>query len=339
MIICAIGLLSLSIRGQAGVGAAAFLRTYPSARGFAMGGAFSSLADDAYAAYWNPAGPATQSFMLISTTVLNTYIGDNDELSNVFPYRYFMGLTLPNLLSLSWGLYLNHFGMNDIEIRDENRIVLDTFSDTEDAILLSVSDRLFTQRAGTVYGGICLNFIQQQLGTFASANGVAMDIGFIYRMLNNSGLQFGLVWKNVAGLGKLQWDNGHNDIIYREFIIGCSYSTPFISILESIASIDFARNHNSVWQLRVGMENRLSLPGNTAFYFRAGYRDISFSTGTANITKDFLNEQSYPTFGFGFEKMLSTNSDKAISIDYATGFPKGDRYLGTQHRFSVGFQL
>lgn len=61
MLLAALLLPACFVRAQAASGAAAFLELDGGARGAAMGGAFTAVADDASAVFYNPAGPALAS--------------------------------------------------------------------------------------------------------------------------------------------------------------------------------------------------------------------------------------------------------------------------------------
>ena len=332
--------MALPINATAGVGAASFLRIHPGARGAAMGGAYAALANDAYGAYWNPAGPATLENIMISSTVLNTYAGDHSELAGVFSNQYFVGLAIPRQLYISWGIYLSHFGVDDIEIRNQDKHVLGTFSDTEDAVLISIARRFYYDKYGAISLGICLNLVQQKFGDFATADGRSMDFGILYEKPDAPRIRVGLVWKNLGGSGKLLWDNGHADILNRELAVGFAYTIfPQQQKQESVVAFDIARSQYGGWQLRFGVEAGYETRGNMRLLARAGYRNMFIGSGSKEVTTTHLNEQSYPNIGFGFEFPLSKTGDKLVCIDYAIGLPKAEHSLGWPHRVSISLIL
>lgn len=95
---------------SAGTTSASFLKLGVGARALAMGGAFTAVAGDPYAVYWNPAGLA--------------YLEDEKNLS-FFHNEYFQGLgqeflsyTAPHKRGGAWSLGLNYFySAKDLERR------------------------------------------------------------------------------------------------------------------------------------------------------------------------------------------------------------------------------
>ncbi|MCM2267527.1 MAG: PorV/PorQ family protein [Elusimicrobiales bacterium] len=89
-ILCSAGLFISSLfAGEAGTAGASFLKFAPSPRGTAMGEAYTAVTEDAYAAYWNPAGLAAVEQAEIALTY-NASFEDvtHQYLSAAFPLRY-----------------------------------------------------------------------------------------------------------------------------------------------------------------------------------------------------------------------------------------------------------
>jgi len=90
-------------------------------RAMGMGGAFTAIADDAYAAYWNPAGLAINPGVELSGTYQinnrNQAIGDNSlAVKGCFeigmnPFAWMAGVGLVSLFALEGAKYLSDQGV------------------------------------------------------------------------------------------------------------------------------------------------------------------------------------------------------------------------------------
>lgn len=95
----------------------AFFGTRP----LGMGGAFTAVADDANAPYWNPAGVALNpEVSLTGSTLLNnrnTYVGDNVANlkmcyeTEMNPFQWIAGVGIASMFALEWARYLNDQGI------------------------------------------------------------------------------------------------------------------------------------------------------------------------------------------------------------------------------------
>lgn len=92
-----------------GTAAANFLNLGIGARAEAMGGAFTALADDGAALYWNPAGLS----QIEDTHIVATYSPHFQGITTGY-----LALGLP-LLEGAAGLGVNYINMGEIEGRDE----------------------------------------------------------------------------------------------------------------------------------------------------------------------------------------------------------------------------
>jgi hypothetical protein len=80
---------SLASSGEAGISAASFLKFSPSPRGTGMGEAYTSITEDAYSAWWNPAGLASVEGPELAATYNSSMEDVTDQyLSVAYPVRY-----------------------------------------------------------------------------------------------------------------------------------------------------------------------------------------------------------------------------------------------------------
>src|SRR5688572_29976247 len=95
---------------QGGTSTAQFLRIGQGARAEGMGGAFTAIADDAYAVYWNPAGLA----QITRRHVALNHLEFIEKISSQFA-----SLVLPvNRLNGSFGAAVTYVDMGTIDRRD-----------------------------------------------------------------------------------------------------------------------------------------------------------------------------------------------------------------------------
>lgn len=118
---------------SAGTTSAAFLKIGAGARAEGMAGAFTAVADDPTAVYWNPAGLVYSGERAVSFSHYDRFQGLNQEfLSCVLPGRTLGPLKNSVLSSGVWGLGLNYFHtQKDLERRSGAGETLNFFTDPE----------------------------------------------------------------------------------------------------------------------------------------------------------------------------------------------------------------
>jgi len=304
-------------------GAWAFLTTGIGARAMGMGGAFVAVADDATAAYWNPAGLGMLNkreliFMAIKSNheiypLINTFLRGRGHqyLSGVFPTR--IG---------RFGLSLNYFGIGDIrhttgtsEFDFEKH---EYFNDVEGALTFSggISYPNFQNpdRSWFFLGG---NIRAMRQSFFhLSTTGLGGDVGFILksrRLWELQNIKLGWVW-NVNLRRK--WSSDSEEVKVSE-----SYSDPavigwkwgFAFDIKEILTPAFTltyREKDSPLAFSVGAELRIRFA-----FIRGGLQDV------------WLNEKrlnSSITVGGGI-------NFRYLQLDYAAAFED----LETKHRMST----
>lgn len=296
--------------GDAGSSAASFLKFSPSPRGTGMGEAFTSITEDAYSAWWNPAGLASVEGPELAATY-NDSMEDvaNQYLSVAYPMRY--GSTLGfNVTRLSvapfqgydaQGVKIGNVESSDIAVGGAYGRTL--LKDEIERPLLNV--------------GAGLKVISEKLDS-ASANTAALDLGAVYYirpanywMSKAPAQEFrvGMAIKNI-GPG-LKFDKRSSPLPLSATLGGSWHSHPGNSA-SLILSLDQTYSNDEKYYVALGAEY-------VAFQllsFRAGYRTgQSIGSGVR--------------VGVGFRLSL-------MDIDYSMS-PYGE--LGAMHKLGVSMRL
>lgn len=182
---------------EAGSASATFLKISPNGQPAAMGGAYSALATDVNALYYNPGG---LGFVRQGEIALmhNEYLGDVNHEYLAFVYPGFHGGTI---------------GM-DATYLDLGSFQRTTVAATGEPILggnFSASDLALKVGYGSVYSpeiswGISAKYIREQLDN-VEAQGWAADLGLMYRPATNPNLSFGMALLNLGP--KMGYQNRH----------------------------------------------------------------------------------------------------------------------------------
>ena len=173
----------------------------PRARPTAMGEAYTSVADDANAIYWNTAG--------LAILRKNEFVAMRAELFQGLEYNFF-AFAHP---TKSWGTFaigLSNLNITGIEQRTADTDAPDsTFSSNDSAYTLAYARKisfsgnpLLQEDDGGLQLGLGLKLIRQNIAGEV-ANSVAADIGSIYRFAEWP-LSLGLAVQNIGSSSKFK---------------------------------------------------------------------------------------------------------------------------------------
>ncbi|RCK80282.1 MAG: hypothetical protein OZSIB_3464 [Candidatus Ozemobacter sibiricus] len=239
IILC--GLVATPIQADSAGRAGAYLKMGVGARALGMGSAFTAVADDATAAFWNPAGLALlkkheASFMHANLTLDRKY--------NFFNYAHLLKDKQGKTKAV---VALSHirFGIDGIpETRlatgrtdgvpfdpADNLPATDpggTYTPGRNVYIFSYFDDTETSTFGTYakqlsdrwYGGLNIKSLRQDLFT-NSADSWGLDLGFLYKVSDRT-----MAGLSLRDLGeKLTWDtpSGHSDRIPVTTTVGLSH--------------------------------------------------------------------------------------------------------------------
>ncbi|TBR18780.1 PorV/PorQ family protein [bacterium] len=179
MLSCALLLLSASAfaaNSQVGTSAAQFLKLGAGSRAGAMGEAYSAVADDVYAVYYNPAGLVRLTGSQLSAAHAEHFQGISYEFAGFgYPVKDAKGA-----VNSAWGAAIYNLSIADIERRSaDTRSPTGNFTAGDYSYNVSYA-RLLTPRLSL---GITGKLIQQNIDSY-SASAYAADFGAQYTVPN-----------------------------------------------------------------------------------------------------------------------------------------------------------
>jgi len=286
-----------------GTTAADFLNLGVGARAIGMGGAYTAVADDATAMYWNPAG-LSQVTSKTATFMNAPYIQDSS-----LDY----GAYAQNLGALgAFGVSVDYFSAGSIA-QTQNYQNVGTFSPYDMAISLGYAYTF--KDSGFLNGysmGLAAKYIDSKILSAATAE--AVDLGILSPDYDILGRPLKLAF-TVSNLGTDMNFGSLAEPLPLTIKTGGSYK-----ILENwLASLDLAFPRGGNPYFNVGTEYGIWKDAIWNFTGRAGY-----SSYTLNSIDGFTG----PSFGVGLEY-------KEADVDYAF-VPYGG--LGQAHRISLSFK-
>lgn len=327
-----------------GTTAAPFLEIEVGSRAIGMGGAFTAVADDANAIYWNPAGLARIPRNEIAYTHTEWLVDfDFDFAGSIF------NLGPAGLVGLSF----TSLSMPDMEVRtiEEPEGTGELFSAGSIAIGLTYS-RALTDRFSI---GTNVKYIQEKIWHMSSSS-IAIDFGTLFITYFND-LKIGM---SISNFGTDMQLTGRDAMVYHDIDESIEGNNEFISAYLS----------TDRWPLplvyRVGLamdlikerNNRLTVavdavhPNNDSEYLNLGmewfiYNLFFLRTGYSSLRKDDItriinfgddsngerDSENGLTFGVGIR---SSVTDIFFEFDYAyAAFGR----LGDTHRASISFSF
>lgn len=171
-------------------------------RGIAMGGAYSSLALDASALFWNPAGLSWIGHQEVAGTYANLYQSDVRDNYAAF----ILPISRRHALGIDW----YHSGFDDSELKfGENRFDLSWAMQVHRKLSAGVTAKYLTR--DTDLDG----------ATVSRGNGVGMDVGALVNPVR--GLRVGMVAQDLWN-SSIHYTDGGTTVIYpRNVRVGASY--------------------------------------------------------------------------------------------------------------------
>lgn len=330
--------LSYISNAFASTGPAAFLDIGVGSRARAMGSAFCSVADDATAAYWNPAGlgylKGYNAVFMTQTPLQSEWPG----LEDMAQKNSFAGVTAPLglFLPVSEGQAALSFISYSIDkvpytyLNSAGRIMRETFKNSENALMLSAGYPLYSTR---LMLGATVKYIWQNMEGIdnGSAWGVDTEVGIIIRLSRS--FRFGLLADKGA---ELYWKTGHMDKGLLTVRTGVSYDYMINSRLSLLSSIDFIQRKSYPLKSSGGLEFKIDLPRTlpvigclNSIALRAGVEELTIENRYGNMKH--LNSHIDVNLGAGM--VFST-----AVIDFIVDYDFSLRKLGDSHLITLSIK-
>jgi len=276
-----------------------FLKIGPSARAVGMAGAFTAIANDASATYWNPAGMVdiTRTAVSLEHTFWPADVS-LDYASVVFALPFLPG---------TWGATARALSLDP---QKERTVFLPDGTGKEfDAGDMSFGlsyAQFFTDKFSA---GGTVHFVHSGLAE-KSINTYVVDFGLIYR-IGYMGMRLGMMIQSLGG--KINYDS-RDAKIPTMFKVGFSMAAYQRGAHQLNGVGEFAHPSDNTETVNLGAEYGF----NQFFFLRGGYNFGYDSKGAAA--------------GLGLR--IDTTQTSNLNFDYAW---EDLGFLGAAHRFSLGF--
>ncbi|MCB1183369.1 PorV/PorQ family protein [bacterium] len=268
-----------------------------SARATAMGSAFTGVADDATAVFWNPGGLVNVKGNEVSVNHVS-WAADTNLSSAILAFN-------PRSIPGTFALSVRSFWMDPQLVRTAYNPegTGETFDAGTTSFGLSYA-RFFTDKFSA---GFTLNYIHMGLAETAVNTG-ALDFGIMYR-IGIKDLKLGMTMQNLGGNFTFDERETNLPVIFK---VGVSFNAFKNERQRLTPALEFQHPADNLERANAGLEYAL----NNMFFARAGYH-INYDT-------DGL--------AFGFGAALPTGETTRIQADYSAVDMEA---LGYVHRFTV----
>ncbi len=316
-----------------------FLKIGAGARASAMGGAFTAVADDATALYWNPAGIARMRNISATFAHTNWFVDINNE---------YIGCVFPGGLLGNFGISASFLSMGDMQrttiddittlAREDEGEGLPTFSSSDLALGLTYA-RSLTNKFSV---GFTAKYVREKIAEM-SASQLAFDVGTHY-LTGFKTLRIGMAIVNYSGDAKFSgidlqrdwadtsWPTNYTGNPWEiqsqpfpmplQFKIGAAYDFKFGRDHLMTTTAEMIHPNDGNEKVLVGLEYGWRNPI-VELAIRGGYKyDPDWYE-----TKGGMDNMSA---GMGISRRFGTSR---ISLDYAY---TNMGFLDNVHRFSLG---
>lgn len=329
--------LMLTANAYGATGGAAFLKKGVGARALGMGGAFTSISNDASALYWNPAGLG--QIQDYSVTVMGS-AGSSDEWpgqEDMTPTHNFAAILVPmgKLINALGGSvfalgYINS-KIDNVTQSDESGNEIGSFSDSQNAVYLSWGMPVW-ESSTNLYVGASVKYIMEKMNGIdgGKASGYDIDAGVLYNVFDT--LNFGLF---IGKGASMKWDDGETDDAALTTKFGVSNNFTLTNNIVLLGAADIVQRQSEPLSGNFGIElGYLDIYdagafGLSALFIRGGVEGVALENRYG--VRDEINKHVTYTVGFGIDMTLF---GKYLQLDYALGL--GNQF-DQQSKVSLNF--
>jgi hypothetical protein len=339
VIVCVV-LLSVSSGAQATKYAGEFMTLGGGARALAMGSAFTAIADDATATYWNPAGIALLPSLEGSPKGWQAVFMHAEQFGDLINFNFFAATFPLKAGESAWGFTLIQLGSPNNRVIPLKSGMIGN-SDGDDLFepgqgefinfnyldfpLESVNDYAalfsYAQRFGFGQAGASVKLIRDDQLTGVTSFGIGLDLAFIRRDL----------WRNIGVGVKLQdatgtyigWSTGKREFIYPTLKLGVAYP---VRIAAMNSTVTVAADGDFRYENRQG-----------ASQLWLGRASADFHVGGELLIRNLVAvrggwDMGRPTAGMGLLVQDISAWHLSLGLDYALLL---DDKLDNTHRVSL----
>ena len=311
---------------KTGTTAAKFLSIEVGSNAVGMGGAYTSIANDATAMYWNPAG-------LSFHDTKEVYFNHANWIADI-SFDYF-GITIPLNNKSVLGFNLTSVTMDEMEVtRYGNENTGETFAVADYAIgssyALDLTDRLSV--------GINGKYVQQSIAN-SHAKGIAIDIGTLF--ITPFGFTFGTSISNFGPKLRMTGD---------DLLIGADVDENIDGNNESVTGVLSTDYFDLPLVLRIGVSDQFQLgprnqivisadaisPNDNANYINAGLK-LQLLDGLISLyagANSLFLENAESEFSLGGGITIPQILNNSLSIHFTHEQMK---FLGNSQQLSISF--
>jgi outer membrane protein OmpA-like peptidoglycan-associated protein/sugar lactone lactonase YvrE len=326
---------------QVGTNTAAFLKLAPNARAAGMGHAFTGLADDVFAMYWNPGGLG----------FLNRYeLGISGQ--NLFGELLHLSVFGSNTRRMfgteraTFGLGLIYLGATqDIQSTENNREAAVSAGDVNSFVLLVPFGYRLDPISKNISVGINYKLVRNKLADF-SASGHGADLGVLARfsMSNDAELSLGAALQNLT-LVPVKFA-AINEDLPQTLRAGAAYKMPLGEKHWLTLAFDASKPADNNLKHNFGAEYWWRFSSFHKLGLRAGYRalsddlgDLSLSLGYGlNLAQvDYAFNNYNPNF-LGNANLGSLYFHSSTLEPFRRLLPEPDAVLKAQERIELAWE-
>ena len=336
---------------EGGGDAWAFMKVGIGARAIGMGGAFVAIADDASAAYWNPAGLGILTKRELTMMGVGSLPkSDDPSASGIGGSHNYLGICYPTKF-VNIGISSNFFSIGGIQYTtgtselDFRRISGQDQRDTELALTNSygiVLPLASPRESAWIFLGINIRYMQQHFSGF-STNGFGGDVGFIIRIKKEDKLW---ILGNPLGNFRLgyvfrynhqrKWNDvtGHQEKIGKDYVDPTTTNWQWGIAWEPTGNLTTALsliNNNKGAPLTLSIGGEYKLPLNLAIRVGIDNWKIQQRNSSDTIWKVIRFQGSRYTVGAG---IILPIAQVNAQLDYAFSFEA----LTSKHQISLTFR-
>ncbi len=251
-----------AVSAQGGRTGLSFLKLGVGGRALGMGEAYSAIASDAAAAYFNPSGLVENQRVEIMIMHKELFQGARSE---------FLGISVP-FEQLSLGFSIISTNVDDIEIRTRPGPPEGTFSTHDVALGISFGYKISSELNIGATGKILLEKI-----LIDESTGFALDLGILYKSPIR-GLRFALVGDNFGSMSTLRSESTRLPALVR---VGTSFTNPIGSFDGNLLlSADIVKVlHEDRAHLNTGAELNFHQTISARVGYQLGYEEKGVTTG------------------------------------------------------------